>query len=199
MNSITQNSEVWEMIKSRIDSGSPFSTGSSAWQGSERIATLDGDIFLAIAFTQGTKIISLVATTKDSFLGSIPIAKRIGRGQYEALASQADIDQFFNQVAPQEKECLLDIALAEFGKRSQWDSVSTVTVWSNDNKEAYLKNQRGFIVLTLFKDAAKLSARKHSNPLVIGFWSPGDAMFVESHSVRDDYQAWSTEARRMVA
>jgi len=193
--------DVWPIITARINSGSPFSTGAAAWNGSEKIATRDGDISLSIAFTSGaTKTVCLRATTKDGFLGSIPIAERIGRGQYESLAGQADVDHFLNQVAPQEKECLLDLALTEFAKRSQWDGVATITIWQNYDKAAWLsRDSDGYICLQLFRDAAKLANRKYSNRLAIGSWSPNDAMWVESHSVREDYQAWSVEARRMVA
>jgi len=198
-------SEVWPELQSRLDSGSPFSTGAAAWQSSEVVASIEGAT-LSLSYTSHDHLLRIRATTQTEFLGSVQIAKRLGRGNYEALVNQQDFNYWLNETVaghkvmlPQQAS-LLDLALAEFAKRSQWNSVATITIWQNYDKAAWLsRDSNGYICLQLFKDSARLTNRRYSKLLVIGFWSPGDAMFIESHSVRDDYQAWSTEARRMVA
>ena len=192
-----KTSEVWPMVSSRISSGSPFSSGSAAWQCSEKLAALDGDVFLSLSYTTVDQLLRIRATNRMEFLGSIQIAKRLGHGQYETIIGQSEFDQWLSEVTGQQQECLLDLALAEFNERSQWSGSDTITVWKNGTKQAWLsRDKNGFICLQLFKDAAKLTDRKYSRPLAIGFYSPADKMWVESPSVRDDYSRWIQESKR---
>lgn len=144
-------------------------------------------------------MIRIRATNRTEFLGSLEIARRVGRGQYEALASQGNIAEWLSEVTGQgESKSLLDLAIAEFTSRTQWSN-ETITIWESGNVAAWLsRNSQGYITLTLFKDAKKLTARRYSKPLAIGFFSPGDSMWIESPSVREDYKRWSVEARAAV-
>lgn len=91
----------------------------------------------------------------------------------------------------QQQETLLDLALGEFQARTQWSGSDTITIWQSGLQRAWLsRNSRGYVTLTIFQDAARIADRKYSKPLPIGFYSPADKTWLESHELRENYPAW---------
>lgn len=195
-NSIAQLAET---INTRLTGAGPFLTPRGAWNGSETVARLDGDITIYVTIVG--KTVFLRATNRTQFLGEqLPVARRVGRGEYEILLYQEDIEQWLQSVLPQPEApvSLLDLALVELSQKGQWPTGESITIWQNNGHQAWLRNESGFITLTLFKDAAKLKNRKYSKRLTIGYYHPGDCAWLESEHLREDYPRWAEQARREV-
>lgn len=94
---------------------------------------------------------------------------------------------------------LLDLALDEVEARNQWHNGQSVTIWQEQPFEAWLKNESGFLTLTLFREGQKLTDRKYSKSLAIGCYDPQHRMWVQMPTVEADYESWKAEAKKAVA
>lgn len=90
---------------------------------------------------------------------------------------------------------LLTLALTEIKNRSQWHSSEQVTIWQAGDVRAWVKNQRGWLVLVLFRDAKELASRKYSKPLGVGYFDPQTQTWEPSATVVEDYPVWVERAR----
>lgn len=98
--------------------------------------------------------------------------------------------------APEEKPVtLLTLALDEVRTREQWHSGQIVTIWQVGDTRAWIKNQNGWLVLVLFRDAKELAACKYSKPLAVGLFDPQARLWEPSATVKDDYADWVRQAR----
>jgi len=93
---------------------------------------------------------------------------------------------------------LLELAQAELANRSQWYNGETVTIWQSGDRMAWLKNEGGWITLTVFKDAPKLTGRKYSQPLPVGHLDPTCQLWLESENVLVEYPLWAAQTRRQM-
>lgn len=87
-------------------------------------------------------------------------------------------------------ENLLELAVSEVKWREQWANGEVVTLWKAGERAAWLKNENGFINLTVFKDAKRLDQRFYSPPLLVGFLDCRSGWEV-SPVVYDEYPVWS--------
>lgn len=85
-------------IAARFAAGSPYSTSRAAWQGHEHLTDIAG---IAFSLTYINKITYLRATTRRDHLGSLPLATRRGRGQYDVSLTRPAFDAFMADVLPE--------------------------------------------------------------------------------------------------
>lgn len=92
-------------------------------------------------------------------------------------------------------ETLLDLAIEQIKARTQWDN-EAVVIWQDGKRQAYLKNESGFITLRLFENAAKLNERKYSKPLTVGYFDPSCSLWEVAADARNNYLSWVAETKK---
>lgn len=97
-----------------------------------------------------------------------------------------------------ERQTLLELALEQVNSKKQWHSGESVVIWQSGKREAWIKNENGLLALTLFCEGCKLTERKYSKPLLVGYLKPGSGWRV-SESLEADYKTWQREAKQAVA
>ena len=103
-----------------------------------------------------------------------------------------------NPSPAQTRPTLLDLALTEVDTRTQWASGQSVTIWQQQPFEAWIKSEGGYLTLTLFRDGRKLTDRRYSKSLAVGYFDPQHQMWVQMSTARMDYEGWKIEAKRAV-
>ncbi len=90
---------IFALVVDRLATGSPFQTLPGAFAGYEEIARL-GDWRIGLSFYN--KVLSLKATSRQACrqLPQLPIATRIGKGQYNILIDRAGFDRWIAPIAP---------------------------------------------------------------------------------------------------
>lgn len=97
-----------------------------------------------------------------------------------------------------EHQTLLELALEQVNSKQQWHNGESVTIWQSGKREAWLKNENGLLALTLFCEGRKLTERKYSKPLLVGYLKP-DSGWRVSESLEADYKVWKQAAKQAVA
>lgn len=96
------------------------------------------------------------------------------------------------------KATLLTLATDEIRNRAQWHSGEIVTIWQAGDTRAWIKNQNGWLVLVLFRDADELADRKYSKPLTVGYLDPQAMVWEVSPTVDEQYPAWAEQAKTQI-
>lgn len=122
----------------------------------------------------------------------------IGGQEYELTGGVAEITrQTLELLEAQPKpKTLLDLAIEQIEVKAQWASGETIIIWESGKRQAWLKNESGFITLRLFENALKLNERKYSKPLMVGHYDPQTGMWEVAADAYNNYLSWTTETKK---
>ncbi len=95
-----------------------------------------------------------------------------------------------------ETKTLKEMALTRFENFDSWLREAS-TIFNNSKVEVWIKNEGGWCTMQAMKDHKRLTGRKYSKCLVIGYYSPSDKTWVISEHLNDNYPAWTQETKRL--
>ncbi len=90
---------------------------------------------------------------------------------------------------------LKQLATREFTEFTDWQK-RPMTIFESPKVEVWIKNEGGFATLTMMKKG-KLSGRKYSEKLTVGYHNPKVGGWVVSEHLEKNYPMWVTTTKRL--
>lgn len=95
----------------------------------------------------------------------------------------------------QKSKSLLDISLAAFANYDIWLRETSAVIYSNNDFMLFMRNADGWCTVRAMRDGAKLTERRYSKELAVGYFDPTIGDWVESDRVYRDYPQWAAQTK----
>lgn len=90
---------------------------------------------------------------------------------------------------------LKQLATREFTDFTDWRK-RPVTIFENSKSEVWIKNEDGFCTMQAMQKSEKLSGRRYSKVLTVGYCDPQEGWKVSEH-LKKDYPTWAKATKRL--